>query len=50
MKVVVYRTDMESEFNKTASSQAGLSEEQVETLDRIDANVQQLLAVGISTD
>ena len=49
MKVIVYRTDKESEFNKSDQAQAGFPPELRATLDRIDANLQQLLALALSS-
>lgn len=42
-KVVVYRTDRESEFNRPDAAQAGFPPDLRATIERIDANLQQLL-------
>ncbi|MCW5977194.1 MAG: hypothetical protein KIT09_03915 [Bryobacteraceae bacterium] len=48
MAVLVYRKDRESDYNPAPSVPAGgLSVQQAETLGRIDANVQQLLALRL---
>jgi len=48
MKVVVYRKDMESDYNpKSIEGVSGLTPDEAEALRRIDANVQQLLAFEI---
>jgi len=48
MKVVVYRTDMESEYNQPGGADSGAFPADLRTtLERIDANVQQLLALAV---
>lgn len=46
--VTVYRRDKESDYNPKPASSAGLTAEQAAALARIDANVQQLLAVSVT--
>lgn len=45
--VVIYRKDKESPYNPKPVAQGGLTAEQAATLARIDANVQQLLALSL---
>jgi len=49
MKVVVYRTDKESEFNQPDQPASGFPPELRATLNRIDANLQQLLALALTS-
>ncbi len=46
-QVIVYRTDRESEFNRTEAGAAGFPPDVRALLERIDANVQQLLAMSM---
>ncbi len=47
MKVIVYRTDRESEFNRPDAGQPAFPPDVRTILERIDANLQQLLAMNI---
>ena len=49
MSVVVYRKDRESEYTQPPEAASGLTGHQAELLTRIDANVQQLLALQLVT-